>query len=80
MCAIDIRPSLRTERLILRAPAMGDAAVIAELANDLGVVGMLQSWPYPFADRDAEAWLEKVVVADPAPPHRLRHRTPASSA
>ena len=69
MCALDIRPAIGTERLILRAPTMADAAVIAELANDPAVVGMLTSWPYPFTEDDALAWLMKVTGANP------RHRT-----
>ena len=34
MCALDVRPAIGTERLILRAPQRADAPVIAELAND----------------------------------------------
>ena len=69
MCALDVRPAIGTERLILRAPVMDDASAIAELANDPSVVGMLTSWPYPFTPADAQAWLMKVTGANP------RHRT-----
>ena len=66
MCALDIlRPAVGTERLILRAPVAADAADLAELANDPGVVGMLSSWPYPYTQDHAEAWLAKVAAADP---------------
>ena len=37
MCAVDIRPAFRTERLVLRGPTRGDAPEIAELASDAGV-------------------------------------------
>lgn len=70
MCALEIRPAIGTERLILRAPTLADTAVIAELANDTAIAGMLTSWPYPFTDgpfteNDAQAWLVKVTSADP---------------
>ncbi|WP_293907824.1 GNAT family N-acetyltransferase [Phenylobacterium sp.] len=66
MCAIEVRPSIGTDRLVLRGPVAGDAPAITELANDPGVVGMLQTWPYPYELTHAEAWLAKVGRADPA--------------
>lgn len=65
MCALDVRPAIGTERLILRAPTLDDAAVIAGLANDSAVAGMLTHWPYPFTDAHAEAWLMTVTGAKP---------------
>jgi RimJ/RimL family protein N-acetyltransferase len=57
MCALDLRPAIRTERLILRAPALADAPAVAELCNDLGVSGMVASMPHPYTLADAEAFL-----------------------
>ena len=65
MCALDLRPAIGTERLVLRPPTGEDAAAIAEFANDPGVAGMLSTWPYPYGQADAEAWLAKVARADP---------------
>jgi RimJ/RimL family protein N-acetyltransferase len=57
MCAIETRPAVGTERLILRSPVKDDAAAICELANDLGVAGMTSSMPYPYRPADADAFL-----------------------
>ena len=65
MCALDVKPAIGTERLILRPPVAADVSAIAEFANDQSVSGMLSSWPYPYAQADAEAWVDKVVRADP---------------
>ena len=65
MCALDVRPAVATERLILRGPVAADVAPIAELANDLGVAGMLSTMPFPYGQADAETWLAKAMQADP---------------
>jgi len=65
MCALNVRPAIGTERLILRPPVAADVSAITEFANDQGVAGMLSSWPYPYAQADAEAWVGKVARADP---------------
>ena len=55
MFALDVRPAIGTERLILRGVTRPDAAAIAELANDLGVVGNTSQMPYPYRPADADA-------------------------
>lgn len=65
MCALDIRPAVATERLILRGPLAADVAPIAELANDLGVAGMTTQLPYPYRQDDAEAFMGSVARMNP---------------
>lgn len=60
------RPSLRSARLDLRPPRMTDARRLATLANDIDVVRMTGSMPYPYALADAEAFIRHAEVADPA--------------
>jgi len=76
MCALDVRPAIGTERLILRAPQRADAPVIAELANDPGVAGMTSHMPYPYALGDAEAFLAASAQGDPRerPVFAVEHR------
>lgn len=52
-----------TERLVLRRPAMEDAARIAELLNNFNVAGNLSRVPFPFRLADTEAWLPRVAGA-----------------
>lgn len=65
MCALDVRPAVASERLMLRGPVAADAPAIAEFANDLGVAGMTASMPYPYGPADAEAHLARIARADP---------------
>lgn len=65
MCALDVRPAIGTDRLILRGPVAGDAAAIAEFANDLGVAGMAATLPYPYGQDDAEAFIWEAARANP---------------
>ncbi len=65
MCALDVRPAVATERLLLRGPTAADVAPIAELANDLGVAGMTSRLPYPYGQDDAEAFLGSVARMNP---------------
>ena len=65
MCALDVRPAIGTERLILRGVTRLDAAAIAELANDLGVVGNTSQMPYPYRPADADAFVAGCERADP---------------
>jgi RimJ/RimL family protein N-acetyltransferase len=65
MCALDVRPAIGTERLIVRGATRADASAVAELANDLGVAGNLLTMPYPYRQADAEAHLAKAERADP---------------
>lgn len=50
-------PTLRTDRLILRAPQMGDAEPIARFLNDMDVAGNLARVPFPYHLSDARTWL-----------------------
>jgi RimJ/RimL family protein N-acetyltransferase len=65
MCALDVRPALGTERLILRPPVAADAPAIAELANDIRVAGNVARMPHPYRVSDAEAWLAGLARRDP---------------
>jgi RimJ/RimL family protein N-acetyltransferase len=65
MCALDVRPAVATERLFLRGPVAADVAPIAELANDLGVAGMLSTMPFPYGQADAEAFVGSVARMNP---------------
>lgn len=59
-------PTLRTERLTLRAPVIGDAARLAEMLDNFAVAGNLESVPYPYSRADAESFLSGLPAA-PAP-------------
>lgn len=48
---------LRTARLLLRQPRLGDATRIARFLNNFRVTGNLARVPYPYAEADAIAWL-----------------------
>ena len=65
MCAIEVRPQVGTDRLVLRAPVEGDALMLRDFANDLGVAGMTSTMPHPFTLADAEACLGKAAGGDP---------------
>ena len=74
MCAIETSPALGTDRLVLRAPQTDDAAELCQLANDLGVAGMLTSMPYPYRPADAEAFLGGRRDWAKAPDFAVEHR------
>ena len=65
MCAVETRTRIGTDRLVLRAPQGGDALMLADFGNDLGVAGMTASMPHPFGVDEAEACLAKVTAGDP---------------
>jgi RimJ/RimL family protein N-acetyltransferase len=65
MCAVDVRPAIGTDRLILRGVTSADANAIAELANDLGVSGNVATMPYPYRQADALAFIAGTERADP---------------
>jgi RimJ/RimL family protein N-acetyltransferase len=65
MCAIDVRAAIATDRLILRAPVRGDAAQVAEFANDYSVAAMTARLPHPYGLADAEAFIDRVAGLDP---------------
>ena len=50
-------PTLFTDRLVLRAPQLGDAEPIAHYLNDMYVAGNLARVPFPYHLSDARAWL-----------------------
>jgi RimJ/RimL family protein N-acetyltransferase len=51
-------PTLRTERLVLRAPALRDARVVTKALNDFAVSRWLTVVPFPYGMTDAE-WFIK---------------------
>jgi RimJ/RimL family protein N-acetyltransferase len=51
-------PTLRTERLVLRAPALRDARLVARALNDFAVSRWLTVVPFPYGMTDAE-WFIK---------------------
>lgn len=58
-------PRLTTERLVLRAPALDDAAAVAAGLNDFEVVRWLTPLPYPYGLADALAWLRRLEAPRP---------------
>ncbi|MGE3145023.1 MAG: GNAT family N-acetyltransferase [Pseudorhodoplanes sp.] len=55
-------PVLETERLILRAPQLGDVMAVAALANDKRIAENTRRIPHPYARRDAEDFIAAVNV------------------
>lgn len=55
-------PVLETERLILRAPQLGDVNAVAALANDKRIAENTRRIPHPYARRDAEDFIAAVNV------------------
>src|ERR1700693_2603855 len=47
---------LETERLILRAPTLGDAKAVAKLANDRRIAENTARIPHPYALADAKQY------------------------
>jgi [ribosomal protein S5]-alanine N-acetyltransferase len=50
-------PTLRTERLLLRAFTPADAARVQELAGSRDVASTTMTMPHPYEDGMAEAWI-----------------------
>ena len=50
-------PVLETERLVLRAPRLGDAKTVAALANDRRIAENTARIPYPYKTSDAEDFI-----------------------
>jgi RimJ/RimL family protein N-acetyltransferase len=50
-------PVLETERLVLRAPQLGDAKAIAKLANDRRIAENTARIPYPYSVTDAKQYI-----------------------
>jgi RimJ/RimL family protein N-acetyltransferase len=65
MAAADATPTLRSQRLILRAPTRADAPRLAELACDPDIARMTTRMPYPYGLQDAEAFVARTANQDP---------------
>src|SRR5215216_1416198 len=50
-------PVLETERLVLRAPRLGDAKTVAVLANDRRIAENTARIPHPYRAADAEDFI-----------------------
>jgi RimJ/RimL family protein N-acetyltransferase len=50
-------PVLETERLVLRAPRLGDAKTVAALANDRHIAENTARIPHPYRLTDAKDWI-----------------------
>jgi RimJ/RimL family protein N-acetyltransferase len=57
-------PVLETERLILRAPRLGDAKVMAALANDKRIAENTRRMPHPYSRADADDFINSVNMPD----------------
>ena len=55
-------PVLETERLILRAPRLGDVKAVAALANDKRIAENTRRIPHPYTRADAEDFISAVNV------------------
>ncbi len=58
-------PVLETERLVLRAPLLGDAKAIATLANDRRIAENTRRIPHPYRVTDAEEFIAKAAACRP---------------
>jgi len=54
-------PVLETGRLLLRAPRLDDAKVIARLANNRKIAEMTALIPHPYGVDDAKVWIESLA-------------------
>ena len=59
-------PTIEVEGLRLRAPTLGDAGRIADLANDFEIARMTTNLPFPYRKSDAEAFFARMDAADRA--------------
>ena len=59
-----IIPVLATERLVLRAPELEDAATVAKLANDRRIAENTLRIPHPYSLADAEAFISGANASD----------------
>ena len=75
------QPTLRTERLLLRAFVLEDAAAVQRLAGAREVADTTLTIPHPYLDGMAESWIqthgeawerrERATFAITAPPHAV---------
>ncbi|HEY3695216.1 GNAT family N-acetyltransferase [Phenylobacterium sp.] len=66
MLELEISPVISTARLTLRPLKAADAVRMALLADDPGVGRMTTQMPWPYGVADAERFLRRVRVNDPA--------------
>jgi len=59
-------PVLETERLVLRAPRLGDAKAVAMLANDRRIAENTARIPYPYRLADAEDFVSTANLGNEA--------------
>jgi RimJ/RimL family protein N-acetyltransferase len=55
-------PVLETERLVLRAPRLGDAKTVAALANDRQIAENTARIPHPYKLADAKDWISALAA------------------
>jgi RimJ/RimL family protein N-acetyltransferase len=60
----DRTQTIATERLLLRPVGIGDAARLAELANDFDVARMTTGIPHPYTRADADAYVGRKLASD----------------
>jgi RimJ/RimL family protein N-acetyltransferase len=60
---VNAPPTLRTERLLLRPFAPGDAAAVHRAVAERDVAAMTASIPHPYPDGAALAWIESQPAA-----------------
>jgi RimJ/RimL family protein N-acetyltransferase len=56
--------SIRTPRLVLRAPLLSDAARISLLAGDFDVASMTGTIPHPYSEQMAAEWLASAIAGE----------------
>jgi RimJ/RimL family protein N-acetyltransferase len=66
MCVIEPSPVVETRRLALRSPGAEDITRLATLANDPSIARMTLRMPHPYRLTDAEDFVLKVAMQDPA--------------
>lgn len=56
--------AIQTKRLVLRPPALSDAARISLLAGDYDVASMTGTIPHPYSEQQAAEWIESVTAGE----------------
>jgi RimJ/RimL family protein N-acetyltransferase len=55
---------IETQRLVLRPPALADAARVSLLAGDYAVASMTGTIPHPYSEQEAAAWLAEAIAGE----------------